>query len=80
HVLNTLKDVVNNHPKVIKNPEPFVRLSAHGDSVVEYTVRVWANSEDYWDVHYDILEEVKTRFDQENISIPYPQMDIHLTK
>ncbi|WP_051237841.1 mechanosensitive ion channel family protein [Lacticigenium naphthae] len=80
HVLTTLKGVVNKHTAILQDPEPFVRLSAHGDSVVEYTVRVWVNAEDYWDVHFDILEEVKTTFDAENISIPYPQMDVHVNQ
>ncbi|SFL71623.1 small conductance mechanosensitive channel [Gracilibacillus orientalis] len=79
HVLHTLENVVNSHSAVLQDPEPFIRLSAHGDSAVEYTVRVWANAEDYWDVHFDILEQVKIKFDQENISIPYPQMDVHVS-
>lgn len=79
HVIQTLESVVHSHQAILQDPEPFIRLSAHGDSAVEYTVRVWVNAEDYWDVHFDILEQVKTRFDQENISIPYPQMDVHVT-
>ncbi|MDX8045271.1 mechanosensitive ion channel [Gracilibacillus sp. S3-1-1] len=79
HVLQTLESVVRNHSLVLQDPEPFIRLSAHGDSAVEYTVRVWVNADDYWDVHFDILEQVKTKFDQENISIPYPQMDMHVS-
>lgn len=80
HVLSTLKQIVLKHPAVLLDPEPFIRLSGHGDSAVEYTVRVWTKADDYWDVHFDLLEEVKTTFDQENISIPYPQMDIHSIK
>ncbi|MGM8214574.1 mechanosensitive ion channel family protein [Bacillaceae bacterium W0354] len=80
HVIRTLKNIVNNHSAIHKDPEPFVRLSAHGDSSVEYTVRVWVNAEDYWNVHFDILEQVKATFDDENISIPYPQMDIHVNQ
>ncbi|MFD2640086.1 mechanosensitive ion channel family protein [Piscibacillus salipiscarius] len=80
HVLRTLHQIVENHPSTLDDPEPFVRLSAHGDSAVEYTVRVWVNAEDFWDVHFDILEQVKTRFDQEKISIPYPQMDVHVNQ
>lgn len=80
HVLRTLHQIVENHPSTLDDPEPFVRLSAHGDSAVEYTVRVWVNAEDFWDVHFDILEQVKTRFDQEQISIPYPQMDVHVNQ
>ena len=80
HVIKTLKDIVDNHPSVLDEPEPFIRLTGHGDSAVEYTVRIWVKSEDYWGVYFDILEQAKIRFDEENISIPYPQMDIHLNK
>ncbi|WP_163537551.1 mechanosensitive ion channel domain-containing protein [Gracilibacillus sp. YIM 98692] len=78
HVLDTLKQVADNHSLVLKDPEPFVRMSEHGDSAVVYTVRVWVNSPDYWTVYFDIIEDVKTKFDQEEISIPYPQMDVHI--
>ena len=78
HVLNVLEGILNNHELVMSDPEPFIRLSAHGDSAVEYVARVWVKSEDYWTVHFDVLQEVKKSFDQEGISIPYPQMDIHM--
>lgn len=78
HVLNVLERIVNSHELVMADPEPFIRLSAHGDSAVEYVARVWVKSEDYWTVHFDVLQEVKQSFDQEGISIPYPQMDIHM--
>lgn len=79
-VKNVLIDIVNAHPLILKDPEAFVRISNHGDSAVEFTVRAWVNAADYWDVHFDMIETVKKRFDQENISIPYPQMDIHMEK
>lgn len=80
HVLATLNDVVQKNSLVLQDPEPFIRLSEHGDSAVFYAVRVWVNSENYWTVHFDILEEVKKRFDEEKISIPYPQMDVHVNQ
>lgn len=79
HVRDTLSEIIEAHSLVLKNPEPFIRMSAHGDSAVDYVVRVWVKAEDYWSVHFDIMESVKTRFDQEGISIPYPQMDVHMT-
>ena len=66
------------HEKVIKDPAPFVRLTNCGDSAVEYTVRVWCKADDYWDVKFDLLESVKKEFTKNGISIPYPQMDIHI--
>lgn len=79
-VERTLLAVVNAHEKVLKNPEPFARLSAHKDSALEYTVRAWCKAEDYWTVYFDIIKQVKYAFDKENIEIPYPQIDIHTDK
>lgn len=78
HVLETLNDVVQKHSLILQDPDPFVRLSEQGESAVVYTVRVWVNAEDYWTVHFDILEEVKKRFDEEKILIPYPQMNVRV--
>ena len=71
-------DIANEHPLTIKEPEPFVRLSKHGDSSLEYTLRVWCKTGDYWSVHFDIIEKVKREFDANGIEIPFPQMDIHV--
>ena len=79
-VKEILRDIVLSHPLVLKEPDPFVRMSEHGDSAVVFTVRVWVNSGDFFTVMFDVIEEVKRRFDKENISIPYPQMDIHMEK
>ncbi|MPW25659.1 mechanosensitive ion channel [Alkalibaculum sp. M08DMB] len=73
-----LKDLLDNHPLVNKDNEPFVRLTEHGDSALIFTIRVWVNAPDYFTVKFDMMENVKKRFDQENIAIPYPQIDIHL--
>ncbi|MBQ4105114.1 MAG: mechanosensitive ion channel family protein [Clostridia bacterium] len=79
-VKEVLREVVSNHPLALKNPEPFVRLSEHSDSALTYTVRVWCKSEDYWDLHFDLMENVKEAFDKNGVEIPYPQMDVHVTK
>lgn len=79
-VIAVLKDVVGSHEKILEDPPPFVRMSEHADSAVIFTVRVWAKAEDFWNVYFDVIEMVKKRFDQEKISIPYPQMDVHLDK
>jgi len=75
-----LKKIVKGHKKVLQDPEPFVRIGELGDSSVNFTVRVWTKLSDYWDVHFDIIETVKSEFDKNKISIPYPQMDIHMSK
>lgn len=79
-VKSILINIVNSHKLVLKDPEPFARLSAHGDNALEFTVRAWCKTDDYWDVRFDLLEEVKKEFDKNNISIPYPQLDVHLDK
>ena len=53
------------------------RLSAHKDSALEYTVRAWCNTDDYWTVYFDLFRDVKNAFDKNGISIPYPQVDVH---
>ena len=66
------------HPLALQSPAPFVRLSAHSDSALTYTVRVWCKNADYWDVYFDLTEGAKKAFDENGIQIPYPQMDVHV--
>ncbi|MBQ6885834.1 MAG: mechanosensitive ion channel [Clostridia bacterium] len=79
-VKKVITEVVEAHPLALKKPEPFVRLSKHADSALTYTVRVWCNNADYWTVYFDVLEGVKAAFDKNEISIPYPQIDVHMNK
>ena len=80
HVKKVLNSIINKHPLILKEPEPFVGVSAHGASSIDFIVRVWCKSEDYWTINFELLEEVKLRFDEEKISIPYPQMDLHVRR
>lgn len=73
-----LAEIIMAHPKVLKSPEPTIKLHTLGESSVDFVVRPWAKPEDYWDVYWDITRTVKMRFDAENISIPFPQRDIHV--
>ncbi len=73
----TLIDILNEDERVLKDPEPFVAVSELADSSVNFVVRAWVNSGDYWGVKFDTTEKVKTTFDEKGISIPYPQMDVH---
>lgn len=77
-VKKLLNDTVVSNEKVLKEPEPFARLSKHGDSALEYTVRAWCKSADYWTVYFDLTEQIKKAFDENGVSIPYPQMDVHI--
>jgi small conductance mechanosensitive channel len=73
-----LRDIVTSHDKVLADPEPNIRLHELDDSSVNFIVRPWVNTGDYWDVYWDITREVKMRFDAEGITIPFPQRDVHL--
>ena len=77
-VKNILTNIVNNNELIMKNPEPFVGLSEHGESSINFVVRAWCKTEDYWDIYFDLLEKVKVKFDEENVVIPYPQMDVRI--
>jgi small conductance mechanosensitive channel len=73
-----LTEIVTSHEKVLKDPEPVIRLHELGDSSVNFVVRPWSKTDEYWDVYWDITREVKRRFDEEGISIPFPQRDVHI--
>ena len=73
-----ISELVEAHPLVLKDPEPFVRVSEHAASSINITMRVWIKSDDYWTVKFDLLEQVKARFDAEGIEIPFNQMDVHI--
>jgi len=75
-----LSDILNSDERILREPAPFVAVSELADSSVNFVTRAWVKSEDYWDVHFDLLEKVKLTFDEKGISIPYPQMDLHLNK
>ena len=64
--------------RILKDPEPLIVVGSLGDNSVNFTVRVWVNAADYWGVHFDMVENVKLRFDEAGLSIPFPQRDVHL--
>ena len=66
--------------RILKNPAPFVGLGELGDSSVNITTRGWVNHSDYWDVHFDMNERVYNEFEAAGLSIPFPQMDVHVQK
>lgn len=73
-----LMDIVDNHPLTLDDPAPTIKVHSLGDSSVDFVVRPWVKSEDYWNVYWDLTREVKMRFDSEGISIPFPQRDVHV--
>ncbi len=71
-------ECANAHDMTLKDPEPFARVTEHADSAVIITMRVWCMSENYWTLHFDLLEKVRVEFDRNGISIPYNQLDVHV--
>lgn len=75
-----LMKVMNDHPKVMQDPAPFVGVVELGDSSVNLAVRPHCKAEDYWDVYFDVYEAGKEALDAANITIPFPQMDVHMAQ
>jgi small conductance mechanosensitive channel len=73
-----LEDVVTAHPMVLSDPQPVIRVNELADSSVNFIVRPWARSADYWTVVWDLTRSVKEAFDEKGISIPFPQTDMHV--
>ena len=77
-VMSTLNDILSKDERILKDPEPTVGILELGDNSVNFAVRPWVATTDYWPVRFDTLKTIKERFDAEGISIPYPQRDIHV--
>ncbi|MDH3709862.1 MAG: mechanosensitive ion channel [Cyclobacteriaceae bacterium] len=75
-----LMQIMQEHPKVLKDPAPFVGVEALADSSVNLAVRPHCNPDDYWDVYFEVLENCKITLDAAGISIPFPQLDVHMDK
>ena len=75
-----LGDIVAADERVLQDPEPTIAVGELGASSIDFVVRPWVNAADYWAVKFDMNEKVKAAFDANGISIPYPQMDIHVDK
>ncbi|MEH0723443.1 mechanosensitive ion channel domain-containing protein [Vibrio alginolyticus] len=75
---SVLSDIITSHPSVLRTPEPMIKVHTLNTSSVDFVVRPWVKTDDYWDVYWDVTKEVKLRFDREGISIPFPQQDVHL--
>ena len=75
-----IHDFIAADERILKDPAPFIGLAALADSSVNFTVRVWANTPDYWGVFFDMNEKVYTKFPEYNLNIPFPQLDVHVQK
>ena len=77
-VRKTLEDLIAAEDRILPEPVPTIAVSALADSSVNFVVRPWVNTADYWGVMFDMTEAIKKRFDKEGISFPFPQQDVHL--
>ncbi len=73
-----LEQIIANHPLVMKDPAPLVKMNELGDSAINFIARPWAKTGDYWTVFWEVTAAVKEEFDSAGISFPYPQQDVHL--
>lgn len=79
-VKSIILDKTNAHSAALQDPAPFCRLTNQGESALTFTLRVWCDSADYWQLKFDLLEGIRKDFDKNGISIPFPQLDVHLDK
>ena len=76
--LDVITEAVKAHPLVLEEPEPVIKVHALADSSVNFVCRPWAKTTDYWAVYWDLTQQMKEKFDEAGITIPYPQRDLHI--
>ena len=79
-VKEVITKTINEDERVLKDKDVFVRLTEMADSSLNFAVRVWVKTEDYWPVNFDLKENIKKSLDKNKISIPFPQVDVHMKK
>ena len=77
-VKEIIRTVIDNNELALKNPEPMIRLNAHGSSSLDFTVRAWSKNADYWTVYFDLHEQILAAFEENGIEIPFDQLDVHV--
>lgn len=75
---SVISEVIAKHPLAKKEPAPTVRIGSFENSAVRIVVRVWVKNESYWDLNFDLIEQIKDGFDKNGISIPFNQLDVHI--
>lgn len=79
-VRKTLEDIIASDERILSDPAPKIAVSELADSSVNFVVRPWTKTPDYWSVRFELMETIKKRFDQEDITFPYPQQDVHIIR
>ncbi|MCC5793871.1 MAG: mechanosensitive ion channel [Chromatiales bacterium] len=77
-VRKVLEELLASDERILQEPAPVIAVAALNDSSVDFHVRPWVKSSDYWPVHFSLTEQIKKRFDAAGISIPFPQRDVHV--
>lgn len=79
-VKDTIMKLVQNDERIHGDPEPFLRVTNYGNSSIEYTLRVWCASGDYWDVYFDLMDAMKPAFDAAGIEMTYDHLNVHVVQ
>ncbi|MDX8335347.1 mechanosensitive ion channel family protein [Candidatus Cetobacterium colombiensis] len=77
-VFDVLNGLIKNNENILKDPEPFINVEKYNSSSIDIALKVWAKNEVYWGTYFDILKNIKPALDSVNITIPFPQMDVHI--
>jgi small conductance mechanosensitive channel len=77
-VRGLIEDELKKDDRILTDPAPSIVVLALADSSVNFAVRPWTKTDDYWGVYFDLTENLKKRFDAEGVSIPFPQRDVHI--
>lgn len=80
HVKEVLRRIINEDKRIDQEKDIFIRMTNYKESSMVYTIRVWVDASEIWNVKFDLLEKIKEEFDKENISIPYNQLDVNIKK
>lgn len=77
-VKGAVMGLVEGNAAILKDPAPFVRISNYGASSIEYTIRVWCEGKDYWDVYFDLMDNMKPAFDKAGVEMTYDHLNVHV--
>lgn len=78
--VKVISEVIAENRLILSDPAPSVRMLSHGESAIVISAKVWVNTENYWDVYFDMMEQVKEEFDKNDITIPYNKLDVNIVK
>lgn len=79
-VKSILMDIMQKHAKILADPQPFARMIKMNDSSIDFSLRAWTKTADYWEVTYDLNEEIYNQLNAFGLNIPFPQMTVHIAK